>query len=145
MASPTPCGDALRRRPPSLLRWVTPPPRPYTGFAVTNELWTRNSRSAPRSRAPGHASHSVLRARRQSRLDAVAAIDGKGAGIIVRAGAFCDANLTLESIRSQSVQPQAIAIVYSHASASGERSRPGSPPDENIVSLHRPHCTGADA
>jgi len=97
------------------------------------------------ARSGARQSLGLASARRQSRLDAVAGIDCKGAGIIVRAGAFCDANLTLESIRSQSVQPQAIAIVYSHASASGDRSRPGSPPDENIVLLHRPHCTGADA
>jgi glycogen synthase len=85
---------------------------------------------------------------RRSPLDTQAVVAGtnyKGAGIIVRAGALSDANLTLESIRSQSVQPQAVAVVCSRAPASGERGRPGRSLDENTVLLYRPDRTGADA
>jgi glycogen(starch) synthase len=75
----------------------------------------------------------------------VARTDRQGAGIIVRTGALCDASLTLESIRSQSVQPQAVAIVYGRAPASGERGYSGRSPDENMVLLYRPDRSGADA
>jgi glycogen(starch) synthase len=75
----------------------------------------------------------------------VAGTDRQGAGIVVRTGALSDASLTLESIRSQSVQPQAVAIVCGRVPASGERGRPGKSPDENVVLLYRPDCSGADA
>src|SRR4029077_14200549 len=51
-----------------------------------------------------HQSLALAGPCRRPRLDAVGEFDCKGAGIVVRVGSLADANLTLESIRSQSVQ-----------------------------------------
>lgn len=67
--------------------------------------------------------------------------DCKGAGIVVRAGLLSDAVGTLESIRSQTVQPRAVAIVY----GTGQQTRTGVDTDEDVVLLCRPDRTGTDA
>jgi glycosyltransferase involved in cell wall biosynthesis len=83
--------------------------------------------------------------RGKSRVDTIGETDCEGAGVIVRVRAFADARLTLESIRSQSVQPKAVAIIYSCASASRDRVCLDSRLNENTVLLYRPDRTGADA
>jgi glycosyltransferase involved in cell wall biosynthesis len=97
------------------------------------------------ARSGAHQSLALASPRIQPRSDGVAKIDCKGAGIIVRAESLSDASLTLESIRSQSVQPQVVAIVCNYAPASGELGRPRNRLNENTVLLCRPDRTGADA
>ena len=71
--------------------------------------------------------------------------DCAGAGIIVRVRVPTDARLTLESIRAQTVQPRVVAIVHSCQPALAENIRDCSTSRENVVLLHCPDRTGADA
>jgi glycogen(starch) synthase len=65
--------------------------------------------------------------------------------VVVRTGALSDAVGTLESIRSQTVQPRAVAIVYGRMPPGGKQSRMGVGSDKDAVLLYRSDRTGADA
>jgi glycosyltransferase involved in cell wall biosynthesis len=71
--------------------------------------------------------------------------DCSGAGVIVRVRAPSDASLTLKSIHAQTVQPRAVAIVYSRAQGPGESVFPNTALDQNTMLLYCPDRTGADA
>jgi glycosyltransferase involved in cell wall biosynthesis len=90
-------------------------------------------------------SSALASARGQSHFGTTAETECKGAGVIVCVAALPDATLTLESIRSQSVQPKAVAVVCNRASTSRERARLNSCLNHNTVLLYRPDRAGADA